>query len=92
MNCYIAFRIEYTVTENDMNYQYRMCTSKTPFKETDTAEDIDNKMTNVTEERWREMFKYCQGYLNEKRTSKEYFIVEYTTLKYGQILEQIGRR
>ena len=85
--CYIAFRIEFTITDDDINYQFRMCTSKTPFKKTDTAEDLDNKMINTSEIRWMEMIKNCKGYF-KTITGEEYFI-KYTTLKYGQILKQL---
>ena len=87
---YIAFRYEDVPVENNNDYVYKMCMSKTPFKNTETAEELDSKMTNTTKERWEEMATYCKKHLKTK-IGEDYYI-KYTTLKYGQILEQLGQR
>jgi hypothetical protein len=87
---YIAFRLEFDIIDNDPEYQYRMYISETPFKETDTAEELNEKMIVVTKTRWEETFKDCkQHFKNYIDNNREYFI-SCTTMTYGEILEQSG--
>src|SRR5271169_1812048 len=87
---YVAFRIETDITDDNPDYQHKILMSETFFEETDTAEELDDRMKIIPKDIWEQMFENCKEYLitNIKSKNGEYLVV-YTGTTYEQILKRI---